>query len=258
MDTLGAGTTFAAEVGADSMTMSGARCRRLFLLAIALAMVVLTGCGSDRGAATSVPTPTATVQANESADNSDVTEPIESPITFKAITLKGRGDKVAKFKIPEDSVATATFSHSGSSNFAVTSLDASGGQNDLLVNEIGKYKGTVLFDDNAHSVAFKIEADGGWTAVVKPISSARKWDLSKALTGTGDDVVGVTGKVSGLVSSVVKHSGTSNFAVIVYGDEGRDLLINEIGKYSGEVLMPPGLVLISISADGKWSITVPK
>jgi hypothetical protein len=180
-----------------------------------------------------------------------------TPADFKAIALKGRGDKIAKFKIPADAVAIATFTHSGSSNFAVTSLDASGGRNDLLVNEIGNYKGTVLFDEDSHSAAFKIEADGAWTATVKPITAARQWDLSKSLSGTGDDVIRVTGPITGLASSTVKHSGSSNFAVVTYSDDGRDLVINEIGKYSGEILMPPGLVVIAISANGKWSITAP-
>jgi hypothetical protein len=37
-----------------------------------------------------------------------------------------------------------TFTHSGSSNFAVWAVDGSGKQIDLLVNEIGPYSGTVL------------------------------------------------------------------------------------------------------------------
>jgi hypothetical protein len=164
---------------------------------------------------------------------------------------------VAKFKIPDSTLAIALFTHKGSSNFVVTSLGAGGSENDLLVNEIGTYKGTRLFDVDSHSVAFKIEADGAWTVAIKPVTSARPWDLKAALAGTGDDVIRVTGSVDDLASSVVKHTGKSNFAVVAYSTDGRELLINEIGKYSGEVLIPVGVVVLEITADGKWSVTVP-
>jgi len=54
-----------------------------------------------------------------------------------------------------------------------------------------------------------------------------------------------------------EHAGKGNFAVVSYADAGRDLLVNEIGTYSGNVLIPAGLVLLAVSADGKWSFTVP-
>jgi hypothetical protein len=226
------------------------------VLAATVSMAVLAGCNGDGPAPSSSATDSAA--SGGAIGSADLSQPSEAPIAFKAITIKGRGDKVAKFKIPEDSVAIATFTHSGTSNFAVTTVDANGGQPDVLVNVIGTYKGTVLFDEDSHSRAFKIRADGAWTVVIKPIGSARRWDLSATLTGTGDDVIRVTGPVSGLASSVAKHSGKSNFAVVTFADEGRDLIINEIGKYSGEILMPTGLIAIVVTADGKWSFTVPK
>jgi hypothetical protein len=223
------------------------------LIGVFLAAAALAGCDSGPSGSSG----SDAAHASGLAAGTGVADPGATP-AFKAISLKGRGDKVAKFKTPEGAIAIATFTHSGISNFTVTSIDATGKTNELLVNEIGAYKGTVLFDDDVHSVAFRIEADGKWTATIKPFASARKWTLAKTLTGTGDDVVLVTGTVAGLASSTVKHVGKGNFAVVSYADDGRDLLVNEIGKYTGEILMPAGLVVIAVSADGKWSFTVPK
>jgi hypothetical protein len=52
------------------------------------------------------------------------------------------------------------------------------------------------------------------------------------------------------------HSGQGNF--IVYGFSaggGQDLLVNEIGAYSGTVRLTDGTSLVSVQADGSWSIT---
>jgi hypothetical protein len=48
--------------------------------------------------------------------------------------------------------------------------------------------------------------------------------------------------------------GSSNFAVHAYSDSGADLLINEIGKYGGEVLLPSGTLVVEINADGAWTM----
>jgi hypothetical protein len=163
---------------------------------------------------------------------------------------------VAKFSIPQDVPAIATFSHTGTSNFAVWTVGSSGDEQELLVNDIGSYKGTRLFDVEDHSVAFKVTADGSWSIVVKPISMARAWNPSTALTGTGDDVVRVAGTLPDLATALIKHSGSSNFAVVTYTALERDLLVNEIGKYSGEVLLDGSTLLVEVTADGKWSIAV--
>lgn len=147
--------------------------------------------------------------------------------------------------------------HNGAANFAVWSIDASGGQNDLLANVIGPYSGTVLFDEGSgvHSVAFDVDADGAWTIVIKPISAARVWDGLANLTGRGDDVVIVNPPSSGLTVTTIAHQGEANFAVWAYGGSGTDLLVNEIGAYSGDSLLADGTFLLEINADGSWSFS---
>ena len=117
--------------------------------------------------------------------------------------------------------------------------------------------GTRLFDTSAgeHSVALKIESNGTWTIAVKPITSAKAWNPATAATGTGSMVLRVTGVLDDVAVMTIAHKGTSNFAVSTYSDEGVDLQVNEMGRYSGESLFPGSTILVEIEADGAWSIT---
>lgn len=182
----------------------------------------------------------------------------EEPIagTFQPIVLSGKGSKVKKFSIPENAAAIAVVSEKGTSNFVIWSLASDGSENDLLVNDIGNYAGTVLFDGNAgeHSVGFKIESNGTWKITIKPVTLARHWNGSTALSGKGDDVVYVSPPSNGLTVVTLKHSGDSNFAIWAYGEEA-ELIVNDIGKYNGETTLPNGTILLEITANGSWSVT---
>jgi hypothetical protein len=180
-------------------------------------------------------------------------------VTFRAITKSGRGSKVVKFSIPEAVGAIAVMTNKGSSNFVVESLAADGSSNALLVNEIGGFRGTVLFDISAgeHSVALKIESDGAWTLAIKPLGSARSWDGTGSLTGKGKDVVQISPGSSGLTTVRLVHRGQSNFAINAYAADGSsDLIVNEIGHYDGETTLADGTDLLEIDADGAWSVAV--
>ena len=185
--------------------------------------------------------------------------PTPSPtpeLGFEPIALSGTGDAIPQFTIPADAPAIATITHQGESNFAVITLAEDGSENDLLVNRIGNYAGTVLFDadEGQHSVAFEVTADGAWTIDIKPVTEARAWDPASAIDGTGDDVLRTDPEPSGLTPITVSHQGESNFVVIAHAPDGAALLVNEIGNYSGEVALGAGSVLVQVNADGTWSI----
>ncbi len=72
------------------------------------------------------------------------------------------------------------------------------------------------------------------------------------------------GGVSGASQPIVdvRHRGESNLVIylIGYGEEtsGSELLVNEIGNYSGQTLvdeMPEGGYLLAVQADGPWTMT---
>ena len=160
-----------------------------------------------------------------------------------------------KFNIPEDSVGIAKLTHTGSGNFAVWTVDADGEETDLLVNEIGKYQGKVMFDENDHSVAFSITASGGWTLTISPIQKISHWNGTETRKGTSDDVFALSGDAAEAFGAKFRHKGEGNFAVWGYSLDGTDLLVNDIGTYSGEVLLE-GAQILELTADGSWSVAL--
>ena len=228
----------------------------------AITTVVFASCTTGSGGDTNVgsirtPSPQGGGVAATSAPD-DGGSATQAPATgFETIKFSGKGDKVVKFSIPEDAAAIATFTAKGSSNFVVESLASDGSTNDLLVNVIGAYKGTVLFDASfgTHSVAFKIQASSTWTVAIRPISAARVWSFGSKLTGAGDDVVAIDPPIAGLQTASFTHSGFENFIVEALGPDNTDVLINEIGKYNGQVQIPDGTILLSVNADGSWTAT---
>jgi hypothetical protein len=191
------------------------------------------------------------------------TTPKPTPVpdlTFSPIPLTGQGNSVPRFAIPANAVALAEITHVGAANFAVWTVDTSGTEQDLLVNTIGNYTGTVLFDEQLgqHSVAFNVQADGAWTITVKPISQATLWNGAANAAGRGDAVLLVAPPSSGLASVMISHQGSGNFAIWAYSEDGTDLLVNEIGTYTGESLLADGTFVLEITADGSWTITPPQ
>jgi hypothetical protein len=205
--------------------------------------------------ATPTPAPTATPVPTATPSPTAAPTPV---LDFQPISLSGSGSKVPKFTIPEGVAAIATITNKGGgSNFAVWSLAADGSKLDLLVNVIGNYSGTVIFDTTSgqHSVAFSVDSSGSWTITVKPLQLARSWDSVSKLSGTGDDVILLQAPISGLTTATLTNAGSGNFAVWAYSATSGGLLVNEIGSYNGEVQLPSGTMLLVINSNGAWTVT---
>ena len=172
--------------------------------------------------------------------------------TFRTTTRSGRGDAVVALPAgARAGIVTAT--HTGSSNFSVNVLNARNqATGDLLVNEIGSYKGTTAFGLSSFSDAprkLEVTADGRWTLRIAPMSTAPLLRLPSSTTG--DRVYRYEGPVA---DWRLTHNGDSNFAVIQYGPYGYpDLAVNEIGAYKGVVAMQGGPSVVVVTADGTWT-----
>lgn len=171
--------------------------------------------------------------------------------TFDTITETGTGDNL--ITLPEGAKAgIVTATHDGGSNFVVNALDASNAATgDLLVNTIGAYNGISVYGFNSFGDATTLEvnADGNWTITIAPISTAP----ALVASGTGDGVYlfdGPAGKIT------ATHDGSSNFVVLEETGEtfSMGLLVNEIGTYSGTVPLSAGPSVISVQADGNWTL----
>ncbi len=172
------------------------------------------------------------------------------------IVYSGSGDAILQIELPAgpDSIGVATITHNGSRNFAIWSLNENLNQSDLLVNEIGNYAGTVPFnlESGERITAFEISADGAWTVTLRDVLSVREAPQGASSMGTGDDVLVYIGDTT---IADISHAGDRNFAIWSYGDRN-DLLVNEIGNYTGQVRWQAGPALIQVSADGAWTIAL--
>lgn len=173
--------------------------------------------------------------------------------TFAPVTQSGAGDALVTLPAgAKAGIVTATYQ--GGDNFSISVLDAtnqSTGQ--LLVNTIGNYSGTTAYGFNALSkgVTLQVSGAGNWTLTISPVSAAP----TLAASGSGDGVFLYAGPAARLTAT---HDGAENFSVLEetgnafhYG-----LLINEIGAYSGTVPLSAGPSVISVTADGNWTMTV--
>jgi hypothetical protein len=199
---------------------------------------------------------TTTATAEDAADTTTsstttTTTPAPPPLPAN-VSYKGRGNKVLKIRKPEDGAILATFTHKGSANFAVFTLDDGNQESDLLVNTIGRYSGTVLLDDQGTETSkLKITADGSWTLTLKALARARH--ISTTAKGTGDDVL-----IYGGPAATLKFAsrGEGNVAIFWITEDGGDLLVNDIGHYSGESALTDGPGVLSIKVDGPWTAKI--
>lgn len=212
-----------------------------------LAEVAGSATATDAPAADVSPTPDPSSEA--SAEPAVAPTPQPKPI----INTAGRGDKVVRFTA-QDAPTVVRITGKGAGNFAVVSY-AGATYGDLLVNEIGSYAGWVYVAAGINRL--KISSSGSWTVEMRPITSARSWSGAGPIAGKGDTVVLLSGGASG--ATTIKSKGRSNFAVTAYSPEGDylDLLVNEIGAYNGEVLLPEAdpIVLVIHAVGGTWSMS---
>jgi hypothetical protein len=173
----------------------------------------------------------------------------------------GKGDDVVRIHTTK-TPGLLRLTHRGESNFIVHTVGPRGKTGELLVNEIGPYDGTVLYNDyGANSYGTRgtsglaIRADGAWTATFMPLSKARCW-CAATIRGRGDQVLKLS-PTRGLRTMRAAHGGEANFIVHAYTRTGSysDLLVNEIGRYKGKVLLPTGTRLVTVHADGPWTLT---
>jgi hypothetical protein len=226
-----------------------------FVLAIIMSSVAI-GAGvnavAKHGAASGLDNKPAAAAPAPAAKPKPTPVKTAAPIPANAV-YSGSGDSIVKVQLPDGpgSPVVGTISYTGGDNFSVWSLDSSLTKQSLLVNTIGHYAGTVLFDvqSGQQTNQLQITASGPWKVTLRSIRSLREFTGSKA-SGTGDDVVIYRGAAA---AATITNSGKDNFAVWEYGDQ-TSLAVNEIGAYSGMVPFSAGPALIAVTSDGAWNI----
>ncbi len=225
-----------------------------------LLFVIACGTSTNGTAGHKISTGTSSAKATTTAKAATKTTAPAAPAVDKSQTFTGRSDKLIKLKgLSSDRLHVAKMTYKGGSNFIVDTLDSDGHEADNLANAIGHYTGNVAIDlgglSDAAPAAIKVQAQGAWTLTVVDMSSMPSISTTTT-SGHGAAVLLVPeDMLSGLSTFVFTHSGSANFIVDAYGDDNGDTsLINEIGHFSGEEVVPSDTRVITIEADGNWTI----
>ena len=147
--------------------------------------------------------------------------------------------------------------YKGSSYFGVTSHDANNEQIALLVNTVGSYDGVVPLDlhDSDYTRRLVVDASGPWTIEVKPVTDIDILRVPGTIEGSGDYMFALKGGSPDIAK--ITSASDAYFGVEGYSQSsGHDLLVNEVGAYSGTVLLTRDTFLMIVTADGPWSIEV--
>ncbi len=207
-------------------------------------------------------------QTEKKEINSSEIQPTKLPIPTSTprpeihISLSGQGDDATNIIDLNEGAVTFEMTHNGSSNFIVKLINKETGSTiELLVNEIGSYKGTTFaVAPSTGKYLLQFEADGNWTSNIKQSEPIATNTVPHTISGKGDSVMPVF-LSEGLLIVKAKHTGSSNFIVKTYHPDGRSgtLVFNEIGQYEGSKsisIRGEKVYYFVISADGDWNITL--
>jgi Protein of unknown function (DUF2510) len=258
-------TSAEAETGTAPVAKKTHRGLWIALPAVAAAVVVIAVASGGTGSspANNAAPSTSPTQTTPAASDTGAPATTSAPATPPAapIAFTGVGDKVITLSgATQTDPRLVTLSYRGSDIFIVDTLDSSGAQGQNLVYAIGIYAGTVPMDfaTGSSASAIKVQTVGRWTLVIKPLTDARAWSGSKII-GNGDDVINVTAVISqrGINTINLTHKGSDNFIVDAYGDTSGDTnLVNAIGTYSGQHVLPRDAVVMVVQAGvGVWTAT---
>ncbi len=188
-----------------------------------------------------------------------------TPFTVTGGKATGGVAVVKDLVVPGDQPAivelTGPPSGPGVNNFIVSGLDAAGNtifDGGLNVNEGPSYKGTrpINMRSGFGPVRkIRVDANGDWTAVVKPICAAPKL-TGTSISGTSHAVV----QVDRSGTATLTHTGSSNFIVFTYQSATeREFVANELGPFTGTAAIAPGTDFIDITArgGGGWTVSLP-
>jgi hypothetical protein len=165
--------------------------------------------------------------------------------------FEGSGNALIRLDLPEES-STAVISHRGSGAFTVWSSTKAGRDMDLLVNQIGGYRGERGLNFVEVPSGLKVSASGTWRIVVRPLQATPEW--TGDASGEGAAVLRVpAASGSGLTLVRFSHSGPGYVGVTAYAEYVESLLA-EAGPYTGDLLLPEDSFAVEIDADGPWTL----
>ena len=237
---------------------------RVRITLVCLATSVAAGCGgessSDSGStavATQSPTTSSTVIPSSIPSTEPTTDETRPPSTAEPlppITFTGHGDFIIDLGPSNDRKIVRA--QDNGTFFVVAALDQDGKMVDgnvIVAEPEGPFSGTQLMKVPPSDVRYlKVSSNGDWT--VELLDQTAVDIVGDEFEGVGSSVVAYEGPGG---TAEVTHEGTGIFIVLADDDGTYDLVVpNTLGPYSGTHEWPNGPVLIQITADGPWTVTV--
>ena len=187
------------------------------------------------------------------AESGSEPEPAPAEETFippEPITYTGSGDDYFDIS-PFDSLYYFQITgNSDARHFSVTGYDSSGDYTELFVNTTDYYTGSVL-DSEQNTRTLEVKAEGDWTITIVSLYTAPVVKAGETYSGIDDAVLLIPlGSSSAVING---NSWSRHFAVKTYGD-GFDLLVNTVDPYSGTVRVDSDATVMTVTAEGGWSI----
>lgn len=227
--------------------------KRLLLLTLACALLFLSACGSGTSS-----TPTSSTDASaqfsgsqsNSVPSSDEAQPYVIP---DPIVYTGSGDDVIVIEPFDDDIWVLTITgNSEGRHFAVKGYDDASNSTELFVNTTNPYHGTTL-DPSLSTSLLEISATGDWTIVLRSAYEMETISAGQTISGTGDSVLNVID--AGKTAYITGNTDSHHFAVKSYGFESNSLMVNTTDPYEGTVMLKGDPFLMTVSAEGDWTIT---
>jgi hypothetical protein len=177
------------------------------------------------------------------------------------VTLQGRGQQMTPTFPLQAGLAVVALTHNGSRNFIAALLDGQGNRVQGLANVIGPFDGSLAFGiQTAGDYVINVNADGDWAIrVTEPSPVAETSDA--AFAGSGPTATPLFALAPGLRRFTLTHAGSRNFIATLLDGQGArvDGLVNVIGPFDGSKgvqIRQGGVYLVSINADGAWTLAV--
>jgi hypothetical protein len=185
--------------------------------------------------------------------NHVVPAPPTTTTTTPPQQASGQSDGVVNVTYPSSQAALLHATYQGTSNFVIKGIDASGNEDTLFVNTIGNYDGVRLMNAQTQSTPtrLQVQASGPWTITISSAFTAPVATSPGHYANNGDQVLLVKGHPS---TGHFFNTGDANFVVHAYTSSQVELLVNEIGNFSGTEIVPNGTILFEVESNGAWTV----
>jgi hypothetical protein len=227
--------------------------KKCMAILVSIILLILAGCGSTPQPTEQAEATTPAAAETEAPESTPTPEPESTDLEDKSFepffTYDGSGDDVVT-GITTEYISFLRVTHLGSGHFAIKA-HYDDGDSDLLINTTDPYDGGTTYLPAEKEVTLEVTAQGDWHVEACRIGISS----TDSFTCNGDYVTPIFIPTSNVYHIV--GTGDGHFAVHIYSDRGRDLLVNTTDpNYDGKVMIDyegePAFMVI----DSERSVTV--